>query len=73
MFAPSAHNSYSGATFPGVVDSLFELERASDSEQPEKALVVKEQVAALTFFIETAAASLKGHTNFWKWNKETES
>ena len=58
VFAPSSHDSYAGSTFPGLVDSLYELDRAKPDELAEKKEQVKQQVAIITFWIEAAAASL---------------
>jgi len=60
IFAPSKHNSYTGSTFPGLIDSLYELDRTKTMiEEEEKGEVVKQQIAILTYFIEAAASSLR--------------
>ena len=60
MFAPSQHDSYSGATFPGLTDSLYELGRAkTEQEVAEKSEGVKQQLAVITYFIDAAASSIE--------------
>ena len=60
VFAPGQYNSYAGSTFPGLTDSLYELDRAkTQEEESEKVDVVKQQLAILTYFIEAAATSIK--------------
>ena len=59
VFAPAKHNSYAGSTFPGLTDSLYELDRAkTQEEESDKVEVVKKQLAILTYFIEAAATSI---------------
>jgi len=55
VFAPSIHNSYAGATFPSVVDSLVEVS-SEDSEAAWRN--VEKQLSVVTFLIDAAAASL---------------
>ena len=64
MFAPSAHNSYAGSSFPGLVDTMFEIEKLTGDEKDAQWKEVAQQLAIVTFFIENAAASLKNPTMF---------
>ena len=59
VFAPSIHNRYAGATFPGLVDSLFNIDKASGVEETERWDRVKQQLSVVTYFIHTAANQLK--------------
>ena len=62
VFAPSSHNSYAGSVFPGLQDSLYELDRAVDeADKAQKAETVKQQLSVVSLWIEVAAASLLEH------------
>lgn len=65
LFAPSMNNLYSGSGLPGLVDSLFRIEKVkNDGERRRRWNEVAKQVSILTFFVETAAASLSRPTEF---------
>ena len=64
IFAPSAHNSYAGASFPGLVDTLFEIEKTTGEEKDKRWKDVALQLSAVTFFIENAASSLQPPVDF---------
>jgi len=60
--APSEQNHYAGSSFPGLNDALFEISR--DPAQQKRWREVSKQLAVVTFFIETAAASLNKPIDF---------
>ena len=63
IFAPSAFDAYSGASFPGISDILYGLDE--DAPFPEKkATEIQQHLALLTYMIERAAAILKDNVLF---------
>ncbi|ELU12569.1 hypothetical protein CAPTEDRAFT_201615 [Capitella teleta] len=54
IYAPSTHDAYAGATFPGLVDLMFEIEDGNEEDWNE----VKHHYAALIFVIESATLVL---------------
>ena len=64
MYAPSAHDSYAGSSFPGLVDTMFEIEKLTGDEEDARWEEVAKQLSIITFFIENAAASLQPPTLF---------
>merc|ERR550532_1291540 len=64
VFAPSDHDSYAGSNFPGLVDTLFQIEKLTGAEEEEKWQEVAKQLSIITFFIDNAAAALQLPTNF---------
>ncbi|XP_078323953.1 N-acetylated-alpha-linked acidic dipeptidase 2-like isoform X6 [Crassostrea virginica] len=56
MFAPSMYDSYSDNSFPGIVDTMNEIEH---QHAVEKWAVLKQQVSIATFTIQSAANTLK--------------
>ncbi|KAI0222936.1 Glutamate carboxypeptidase 2 [Lamellibrachia satsuma] len=62
VFAPSIRNQYAGSSFPGLSDALFEISR--DPDQQTRWRAVRKELAVITFFIETAAASLDEPVDF---------
>lgn len=56
MFAPSMYDSYSDNSFPGIVDTMNEIEH---HHAVEKWAVLKQQVSIATFTIQSAANTLK--------------
>lgn len=66
LFAPSAHDSYASSAFPGLVDSLFRIETVEDdaAEKAERWDEVKKQLSIVSFFVNSAAASLSSPTKF---------
>lgn len=53
IYAPSAHDSYAGDSFPGIVDALYEAEVNGDWNQ------VKKQVSLVVYYIRSAANLLR--------------
>ena len=53
------HNTYAGSAIPGLIDSLFKIEKTEGAEEVERWDKVKEHLAALTYFIHAAANYLK--------------
>ena len=64
MFAPSAHNSYAGSSFPGLVDTMFEIEKETGEEKQRRWDEVALQLSVVTFFINNAASSLQEPIDF---------
>ncbi|XP_067686592.1 N-acetylated-alpha-linked acidic dipeptidase 2-like [Haliotis asinina] len=60
LFAPSSHNQYAGASFPGLVDLLFDIEE-SDTSQWEK---VKQHFSVILFTIQSATSTLRDVVHF---------
>lgn len=56
MFAPSLYDSYSDNSFPGIVDTMNEIENQNATAKWE---VLKQQVSIATFIIQSAANTLK--------------
>ena len=63
VFAPSAHDSYAGSSFPGLIDALFDIEKAT-TDRAERWDLVHQQLAINTYFIEAATNVLKQPTQF---------
>ncbi|XP_062590034.1 N-acetylated-alpha-linked acidic dipeptidase 2-like [Saccostrea cucullata] len=55
MFAPSMYDSYSDNSFPGIVDTMNEIENRNATE---KWGILKQQVSVATFTIQSAANTL---------------
>ena len=64
IFAPSAHNNYAGSSFPGIVDTLFEINKLSGEEFTQRLEEVKKQMSIVTFHIQAAAAVLQDYDSF---------
>ena len=62
LFAESSVNSYASSSFPGLVDSLFEIEKAPN--QMERWAVVKKHFSVILYTIEAAASTLRDVTVF---------
>ncbi|XP_037696959.1 putative N-acetylated-alpha-linked acidic dipeptidase [Choloepus didactylus] len=57
IYAPSSHNKYSGMSFPGIDDALFDIENKVD---PPKAWgEVKRQISIAAFTVQAAAETLR--------------
>ena len=54
MFAPSAFDSYSDNSFPGIVDTMSEIE----NDGVDKWEQLKQQVSIATYTIQSAANTL---------------
>lgn len=55
IFAPSKYDSYSDNDFPGIVDTMFEIE---SNKAVDKWDQLKQQVSIATFTIQSAANTL---------------
>ena len=62
LFAESSVDSYAGSSFPGLVDSMFEIDIAPDQEK--RWAVVKHHFSVIVYTIQSAASSLKDTTTF---------
>ncbi|XP_046570395.1 putative N-acetylated-alpha-linked acidic dipeptidase [Haliotis rubra] len=60
LFAPSSHNQYAAASFPGLVDLLFDI-KDSDTSQWEK---VKQHFSVILFTIQSATSTLRDVIHF---------
>ncbi|XP_030616382.1 N-acetylated-alpha-linked acidic dipeptidase 2 [Delphinapterus leucas] len=57
IFAPSSHNKYAGESFPGIFDSIFDIENKADPRSAWKE--VKKHISVAAFTIQAAAGTLK--------------
>ncbi|XP_071288893.1 putative N-acetylated-alpha-linked acidic dipeptidase isoform X1 [Agelaius tricolor] len=57
IFAPSSHNKYTGESFPGIYDAMFDIE--SKADQREAWEEVKRQISIAAFTVQAAADTLK--------------
>ena len=64
VFAPSSLDLYSGSSFPGLTDSLFQIERASGEEADERWRKVRQQLSTVTYFVHAAAKFLRDFSDF---------
>lgn len=55
IFAPSAYDAYSDNDFPGVVDTMAEIEK----DGVDKWEQLKQQLSIATYFIQSAANTLE--------------
>ncbi|XP_039248449.1 putative N-acetylated-alpha-linked acidic dipeptidase [Styela clava] len=68
IYAPSLHDTYASSAFPGLVDSLFDIE--ADPEQTKRWREVERQYSILLYHIGSAASTLrevipvKGYSNY---------
>ncbi|XP_064646378.1 N-acetylated-alpha-linked acidic dipeptidase 2-like [Lineus longissimus] len=60
IFAPSKTNSYAGASFPGLVDSLFEIDT-----HPEQWKVFKKHLSVVIHLVRSAASMLNDVVEFY--------
>ena len=65
LFASSTHNSYAGATFPGLVDLMYGIEKLEGAAKTEQWTKVEKHLAAVTFLIDSAAATLNDPSQFF--------
>ncbi|XP_034023645.1 N-acetylated-alpha-linked acidic dipeptidase 2 [Thalassophryne amazonica] len=56
IFAPSSHNKYAGVSFPGIYDSLFNIEHLENPQQAWQE--VKRQISIAAFTVHAAAMTL---------------
>ncbi|KAF6019350.1 hypothetical protein EB796_022317 [Bugula neritina] len=61
LSSPSQFNSYAGAVFPGITDSLHRIEINTD---PDKWKKVQKNMSIATYLIGSAASSLRKSTHF---------
>ena len=62
LFAESSVNSYTGNSFPGLFDALFEIE--DDSNQTDRWTIVEKHFSVILYTIESAASTLRDVTKF---------
>lgn len=62
LFAESNTNSYAGSSFPGLIDSLFEIDE--DQDQAGRWKKVKKHFSVILFTIESAASTLRDVAKF---------
>ena len=62
VFAPSSVDSYAGSMFPGLVDTLYDIESSEDLQ--EQWITVRKHLATLEYIVDAAATTLKPVTNF---------
>ncbi|XP_072024017.1 putative N-acetylated-alpha-linked acidic dipeptidase [Amphiura filiformis] len=55
LFAPSSKNAYASDKFAGIADAMFDIDNNLDANKWE---TVKQQLAAVTFAIQSAASTL---------------
>ncbi|XP_077990909.1 N-acetylated-alpha-linked acidic dipeptidase 2-like [Glandiceps talaboti] len=56
VFAPSSTNSYSSASFPGIVDAMFKIDE--DPNEDERWKTVEEQMSVAALTIQSAATTM---------------
>ena len=54
MFAPSQYDSYSDNSFPGIVDTMFDIQHYG----MDKWNVLRQQISVATYIIQSAANTL---------------
>lgn len=57
IFAPSSHNKYTGESFPGIYDAMFDIETKTDHQGAWEE--VKRQISIAAFTVQAAAETLK--------------
>lgn len=62
IFAESSTDSYSSATFPGLVDGMFEIEGSTDEERRWE--IVKKHLSVVIHTIDSAASTLRDVSAF---------
>ena len=62
LLAESDVDTYSQSSFPGLVDSMFEIEKAVDPA--ERWEIVKKHYSVILFTIQSAASTLRDVTDF---------
>ncbi|KAL3873961.1 hypothetical protein ACJMK2_037036 [Sinanodonta woodiana] len=62
LLTESTIDNYSGASFPGIVDGLFEINKSSNST--EKWKILKHHYSVILFTIQSAASTLKDVSDF---------
>ncbi|XP_033735883.1 N-acetylated-alpha-linked acidic dipeptidase 2-like [Pecten maximus] len=64
LFAESSVNSYAGSSFPGLVDSLFEIETIPEAEAVARWEIVKHHFSVIVFTINSAQSTLREVSSF---------
>lgn len=62
VFAESSTDSYSSATFPGLVDGMFEIEGGTDEERRWE--IVKKHFSVVLHTIDSAISTLRDVSSF---------
>lgn len=62
LFAESSVNVYAGSSFPGLIDSTFEISGSPNEAQRWE--VVQKHYSAIIFAIQSATSSLRDVTKF---------
>ena len=62
LFAESTIDNYSGSSFPGLTDNLYDIGQLANSTQ--RLEVVKKHFSVILFSIESASSTLKDVTDF---------
>lgn len=62
LFAESSVNAYAGSSFPGLIDSTFEI--TGSPNESERWEIVKKHYSAIIFAIQSATSSLRDVTKF---------
>ena len=62
LLAESDVDTYSESSFPGLVDSMFEIDSAVN--QTERWEIVKKHYSVILFTIQSAASTLRDVTDF---------
>ncbi|KAK3598383.1 hypothetical protein CHS0354_034557 [Potamilus streckersoni] len=62
LLAQSSVNTYAGSIFPGLIDGLFEIDKAAN--KTEKWEIVKHHYSVILFTIQSAASTLRDVTHF---------
>lgn len=63
LLAPSSFNTYAGAVFPTITDSMHRIETNPD---PIKWETVKKNMSIVTYLIQMAASTLRKAAEFTK-------
>ena len=61
LFAPSAHNTYSGSTFTGIRDAFAAYKKAVDAKEPDTDKlwnIVAKQISIATLAVQSASSLL---------------
>jgi hypothetical protein len=62
LFAESSVNTYSGSSFPGLADGMFEIEGSPDEQNRWN--IVKKHYSVILHAIESAASTLRDVSRF---------
>jgi len=59
LFAPSAFNTYSSSSFPGLVDLMWGIDRLSPSERLGRWQQVRRHLATVIYTVQSASSVLR--------------